>query len=514
MDWRWDAFIHMPAALSYPIGNRFYDWMYRSEPEPYLYGRRVLHARGKVMGGSSSINGMIFQRGNPKDFDRWAEATGTQTWDYAHCLPYFKRLENRLAGGDDWRGTGGPLAVETGPADNPLFSAWLEAGQQAGFEQTPDVNGYRQEGFSVFDKNVVRGRRLSAARAYLHPVLMRPNLRVITRVQASRIVFSGNRACGVQYRSSRSRRVRVARGTEIIVCGGAFNSPQLLQLSGLGNPDHLSGLGIDVVEGLTGVGENLQDHLEIYIQHVCKQPVSLQPSLAWWRKPLIGLQWLARRGPGITNHFEAGAFVRSNAEVDYPNLMMHFLPLAVRYDGTSADLEHGYQVHVGPMQSDSRGFVRIKSLDPRVRPMVQFNYLSTAKDRKDWIEAVRLARDVLDQSAFVPFNGGELTPGPSVISDKQILEWVARYSETALHPACTAQMGSHDEAVVDPINLRVYGTQGLRVVDASVMPTLTNANIYAPTMMIAEKAADMILGNTPLPPDHTEVFRAPALTTS
>ncbi len=506
-DWKWDVFIHMPAALTYPIGSRFYDWKYESEPEPYMDGRRVYHARGKVLGGSSSINGMIFQRGNPMDYDKWAQADGMQDWDYEHCLPYFKRMENRLVGGDEWRGDQGPLQLETGPAANPLFDAWLEAGPQAGYHRTDDVNGYQQEGFSVFDKNLVRGRRLSAARAYLHPVLDRPNLTLVTLAQADRIVFEGNRAVGVEVR--RGRRRRIVRGAEIISCGGAFNSPQLLQLSGVGDPDHLAGLGIDVVSALPGVGENLQDHLEVYIQYKCKEPVSMQPYLAKWRMPIIGLQWLARRGPAATNHFEAGAFLRSNDDVEYPNLMFHFLPIAIRYDGSSPEGDHGYQVHIGPMYSDVRGTVKITSTNPKQHPAVQFNYLSTENDRKEWIEAVRTARHVLNQPAFAPYNDGEVSPGPSVETDEEILEWVAKDAETALHPSCTARMGTDDLAVVDPATMRVHGTEGLRVVDASVMPVVTNGNIYAPTMMIAERAADMILGNEQLAPDSAEVYRNP-----
>ncbi|MDG1411422.1 MAG: choline dehydrogenase [Acidimicrobiales bacterium] len=507
-DWRWDVFIHMPAALTYPIGSRFYDWKYESEPEPFMGGRRVYHARGKVLGGSSSINGMIFQRGNPMDFDKWAAEPGMETWDYAHCLPYFKRMESRLVGGDKWRGEDGPLRLETGPASNPLFGAWLEAGPQAGFERTDDVNGFRQEGFAAFDKNMVRGRRLSAARAYLHPVLKRKNLTLRTLAQVNKILFKGTRAVGVEYR--RGRRTQIAKGAEIISCGGAFNSPQLLQLSGIGDATHLQSLGIDSVVDLPGVGANLQDHLEVYIQYSCKEPVSMQPYLAKWRMPIIGLQWLFRRGPAATNHFEAGAFVRSNDEVDYPNLMFHFLPIAIRYDGSAPEGGHGYQVHIGPMYSDVRGTVKITSTDPRTHPAVQFNYLSTGNDRREWIEAVRTARHVLNQPAFDRYNGGEVAPGPSVETDEEILDWVARDAETALHPSCTTKMGIDDMAVIDPRTMRVHGTQGLRVVDASVMPIVSNGNIYAPTMMIAEKAADMILGNEPLPPDPTVVYRAPA----
>ncbi len=503
-DWKWDVFIHMPAALAYPIGSRFYDWKYESEPEPHMNGRRVYHARGKVLGGSSSINGMIFQRGNPGDFQKWAEQPGMDQWDYAHCLPYFKRMENCLAGEDEWRGGDGPLILERGPATNPLFEAFLEAGPQAGFRRTDDVNGFRQEGFAAFDKNLYRGRRLSAARAYLHPVLDRPNLTLITRAHANKLLFEGNRCVGVEYR--RNRRIVEVRGAEVISCGGAFNSPQLLQLSGIGDSDHLKSLGIPVVSALPGVGENMQDHLEVYIQYSCKEPVSMQPYLAKWRAPFIGLQWLFRRGPAATNHFEAGAFLKSNPEEAYPNLMFHFLPIAIRYDGTSPTNDHGYQVHVGPMYSDSKGSVKITSTDPRKKPAIQFNYLSTERDRREWIEAVRTARRVLNQPAFEKYNGGEISPGPSVETDQEIMDWVARDSETALHPSCTAKMGTDDMAVVDPATMRVYGTEGLRVVDASVLPIVTNGNLYAPTMMIAEKAADMILGNEMLPPDTAEVY--------
>jgi len=506
-DWKWDVFIHMPAALTYPIGSRFYDWKYKSEPEPYMFGRQIYHARGKVLGGSSSINGMIFQRGNPMDYDKWAAEPGMEQWGYEHCLPYFKRMESRLVGADTWRGGDGPLKLETGPATNPLFAAWLEAGPQAGYHRTPDVNGYQQEGFAVFDKNVLRGRRLSAARAYLHPVLDRPNLTLLTMAQVNKVVFEGTRAVGVEYR--RRGRTHIARGAEIISCGGAFNSPQLLQLSGIGDPDHLTSLGIDVLAASPGVGENLQDHLEVYIQHACKLPVSMQPYNATWRMPFIGLQWLFRRGPAATNHFEAGAFLRSNDQVEYPNLMFHFLPIAIRYDGSAPTDGHGYQVHVGPMYSDVRGTVKITTTNPRRHPAVQFNYLSTGNDRKEWIEAIRTARRVLNQPAFDPYNGGEVSPGPSVETDQQILDWVATDSETALHPSCTARMGTDDMAVVDPSTLRVHGVEGLRVCDASVMPNVTNGNIYAPVMMIAERCADMILGNEQLPPEQADVYRAP-----
>jgi choline dehydrogenase len=508
-DYPWDVFIHMPAALAFPIGSRFYDWRFESEPEPFMGGRRIYHARGKVLGGSSSINGMIFQRGNPLDYERWATDPGMATWDYAHCLPYFRRMETCLAASADdaFRGHDGPLVLERGPASSPLFRAFFAAVQQAGYPLTDDVNGYRQEGFAPFDRNIQRGRRLSAARAYLHPVTPRPNLDVETRALVTRILFDGRRAVGVEF-SRGNGPARRAYGGEVILCGGAINSPQLLQLSGVGNAAELAALGVDALHDLPGVGENLQDHLEVYIQYRCRQPVSMQPALQKWRRPWIGFQWLFfRRGPGATNHFEGGGFVRGNDDVAYPNLMFHFLPLAIRYDGSAPAGGHGYQVHIGPMYSDARGSVKIASADPRVHPALRFNYLSTAQDRREWVEAIRVARRILNQPAFDPYNAGETSPGPAVETDAQILDWVARDGETALHPSCTARMGVDEMSVVDPTSMRVHGLDGLRVVDASVFPYVTNANIYAPVMMVAERAADLILGNTPLPPATVEFYR-------
>ena len=505
-DYIWDIFIHMPSGLAYPINSQFYDWRYRSEPEPHMHNRQIYHARGKVLGGSSSINGMIFQRGNAMDYERWAGDDGMAHWDYAHCLPYFKRMETCLAGGDEWRGDDGPLGLERGPATNPLFAAFFEAVQQAGYPLTKDVNGYQQEGFAKFDRNIRNGRRLSAARAYLHPVMKRPNLNVVTRALTSKILFDGKRAVGVQYKhGGQSKRVY---GGEIICCSGAINSPQFLQVSGIGNAAELRALGIDVVQDVPGVGENLQDHLEVYIQYSCRQPVSLQPALKWYNKPLIGLEWLLfRTGTAASNHFEAGGFIRSNDDVAYPNTMFHFLPLAIRYDGTSPSGGHGYQVHVGPMYSDARGSIKIKSANIDVHPAMRFNYLSTAQDRREWVEVVRCARQILNQPAFTPFNGGETSPGPSVETDEQILDWVKHDAETALHPSCTCKMGTDAMSVLDPNTMRVHGVAGLRVVDASSMPYVTNGNIYAPVMMLAEKAADLILGNTPLAPSTAPFYK-------
>jgi len=509
-DYRVDAFIHMPAALTFPIGSRFYDWQYESEPEPFMNGRRVYHARGKVLGGSSSINGMIFQRGNPLDYERWAADPGMATWDYAHCLPYFKRMEDctAAAADDPWRGHGGPLPLERGPATSPLFQAWFAAAQQAGYELTEDVNGYRQEGFAPFDRNIRHGRRISAARAYLHPVRRRRNLKVRTRTLVTRINIDGRRAIGVEIERQGGGTESILAG-EVILAGGAFNTPQLLQLSGIGAAAALDSLGIPVVADVPGVGEHLQDHLEVYIQYGSKQPVSMQPyALDKWRRPFIGAEWLfLRRGPGATNHFEGGGFVRSNDDVVYPNLMFHFLPLAIRYDGSAGAPGHGYQVHVGPMYSDARGSVQVVSTDPHVHPAVRFNYLSTAQDRREWVEAVRVARRILTQPAFEPYSTGERSPGATVETDEEILDWVARDAETALHPSCTARMGVDGESVVDPLTMGVHGVDGLRAVDASVMPYVTNGNIYAPVMMVAEKAADLIAGNTPLPPEPLAFFR-------
>ncbi|HEY4632752.1 MAG TPA: choline dehydrogenase [Candidatus Limnocylindrales bacterium] len=510
-DWRIDPFIHMPAALTFPIGSRFYDWMYESEPEPFLHGRRIFHARGKVLGGSSSINGQIFQRGNPLDYERWAADPGMASWDYAHCLPYFKRMETCLAAAPDdpWRGHDGPLVLERGPATNPLFTAFFEATVQAGYPRTDDVNGYRQEGFGPFDRNIHRGRRLSAARAYLHPIMgRRRNLTVRTSTLVTKIHVRDGRATGVEIERHRGGTETIGAG-EVILAGGSINTPQLLLLSGIGPAADLEALGIPVVADRPGVGQHLQDHLEVYIQYRCLQPVSMQPSATQkWRRPFIGAQWLfLRSGPGATNHFEGGGFVRSNDDVAYPNLMFHFLPLAIRYDGSAGAPGHGYQVHVGPMYSDARGSITLRTTDPHDHPALRFNYLSTDQDRREWVEAVRIARRILGQPALAPFNGGETSPGNAVDTDEEILEWVRRDAETALHPSCTARMGVDQLSVLDPLTMRVQDVDGLRVVDASSMPYVTNGNIYAPVMMLAEKAADLILGNTPLPPEPILFYR-------
>ena len=498
MDHRWDFRIHMPAALAWPLAGHTYNWWYESGPEPGMGGRRIYQPRGKVLGGSSSINGMVWIRGNPLDYERWGREPGLADWNFAHCLPYFRRLEHRLSGADTYHGDSGPLFLTTPRCDGPLVEAFFAAAQQAGYPLTEDVNGFQQEGFSGFDRTTYRGRRWSTARAYYHPIKRRKNLTLKCRALTTRILFDERRAVGVEYRHGGQQ--HAAYGNEIICCGGAINSPQLLQLSGVGPADRLKRLGITVIQDLPGVGETLQDHLEVYVQYACTQPVSLYPALAWWRQPWIGAKWLfGRRGIGASNQFEAGGFIRSNDQVDIPNVQFHFLPIAIRYDGSAPNSGHGYQVHVGPTLSDARGWVRIRSSDPDEHPSIRFNYVSTEQDRREWVEAIRCARHIMNQPALEPLRGEELVPGVEVETDEDILSFVAREGESAYHPCCTCRMGADDGAVTDT-ELRVHALDGLRVVDASAMPSITNGNIYAPVLMIAEKAADMIRGDTLLEP--------------
>lgn len=505
-DYKLDFRIHMPAALTYPLQSKTYNWWYESEPEPYMHNRRIYQPRGKVLGGSSCINGMIYIRGNPMDYEKWAKEKGLEDWDYAHCLPYFKKFETRLKGADDYHGDKGPLKITTPDCDNPLFDAFFKAVQEAGHDLTEDVNGYKQEGFSPFDQNIYRGRRHNAARAYVHPIKDRENLTIKLHSQATKILFEGKKAVGVEYITKDGTRETVYGG-EIISCGGAINSPQLLQLSGIGNADELKNLGIEPVADLKGVGENLQDHLELYVQYACKKPVSMYPSLKWYKQPFIGANWLFfRKGAGATNHFEAGGFIRGNDEVDYPNLQFHFLPIAIRYDGSAPAEGHGFQLHVGPMNSDVRGHVKIKSDNPLEYPSILFNYLSTEKERKEWVEAIRRSREIISQPAFDELRGKELSPGEDAKTDEEILDFIAKEGESAYHPSCTCKMGYDEMSVVDS-DLKVHGVENLRVVDASVMPYITNGNIYAPVMMIAEKAADKILGNTPEKPADVDWYK-------
>lgn len=504
-DYSLDFRIHMPAALTYPLQSKHYNWWYDSEPEPHMNNRRIYHPRGKVLGGSSSINGMIYIRGNTMDYQSWAASDGMQDWDYAHVLPYFRKAETRLKGGDDYRGNDGYLKTTTGKCENPLFKAFFDATAQAGYPKTDDVNGYQQEGFGPFDMTTFQGKRWSTARAYLHPISNRPNLTIKSRSLSTRILFDGNKAAGIEY--IQGSKLQKNYAAEVIISGGAFNSPQLLQLSGIGDAKHLHKAGVEAKIDLPGVGTNLQDHLEVYVQQACVKPISMFYALKPWHQVRIGMQWyLMKTGEGASNQFEAGGFIRSNDDVAYPNLQYHFLPIAISYDGTTPQEEHGYQAHVGPMLSDSRGHVKIRSANPKDAPEILFNYLSTDKDKKEWIEAVRKTREIFAQSAFDELRGKELAPGEQAQSDAQILEFVRNKGESAYHPSCTCPMGTGTNAVTSP-EMKVHGVENLRVVDASVMPHIVNGNLNAPTVMIAEKAADLILGNTPLSPSGAPFYK-------
>ncbi|MFN2353538.1 MAG: choline dehydrogenase [Desulfopila sp.] len=499
-DYKLDFRLHMPAALTYPLSGTTYNWWYESDPEPWMQNRRIYQPRGKVLGGSSCINGMIYIRGNALDYEKWGQNEGLEDWDYAHCLPYFNKFETRMIGADAYHGSNGPMYLQTPECDNPLFEAFFKSVEQAGHSLTNDVNGYRQEGFGKFDATIYRGRRWNAARAYVHPVKNRENLTIRCRALANKILFEGKKAIGVSY--TKGNTTEDVYGGEVICCGGAINSPQLLQLSGIGNAGELKSLGIDVVNDLKGVGENLQDHLELYVQYACTKPVSLYPSIKLRNGPRIFMDWLInRKGDGANNHFEAGGFIRGNDRVDYPNLQFHFLPIAIRYDGSAPKEGHGFQLHVGPMNTDVRGHVKIRSSDPTEYPSILFNYLSTEQERREWVEAIRRSREIINQPAFDELRGKELAPGVEAQSDEEILDFVAREGESAYHPSCTCRMGYDTMAVVDK-ELKVHGVENLRVVDASIMPSITNGNIYAPVMMIAEKAADAILGNTPEAPSQ------------
>lgn len=501
-------FIQMPSALSIPMNMPKYNWFYETEPEPHLGGRRMHTPRGKVVGGSSSINGMVYVRGNPLDFERW-DAEGAKGWSYAQVLPYFKRAEARGEGGDDYRGGDGPLHTSYGPLRNPLYRAWIEAAKQAGYPETADINGFQQEGFGRMDMTTWRGRRWSAADAYLKPALRRPNVTLRQHALASRIRFEGRRATGIDYLQE-GRTVTVTARREVILSGGPINSPQLLKLSGVGPGDELRAQGIGVHHHLPGVGENLQDHLEFYFQMACTQPITLYASQGLLAKAMVGLRWLLRRdGLGATNHFESCGFIRSRAGVRYPDLQYHFLPLAVSYDGNSLATEHGFQAHIGPMRSKSRGWVRLRSADARDKPRVFFNYMSHEDDWAEMRAAVRLTREIFQQPAFAPYRGREIQPGAEVTSDAAIDDFIRRKVESAYHPSCSCKMGSPDDplAVVDP-ETRVIGLDGLRVVDSSIMPSVTTGNLNAPTIMIGERASDLILGRAPLPPSNAPYYVA------
>ena len=501
--------IRMPAALSYPMNMPRYDWGYVTEPEPHLGGRRLATPRGKVIGGSSSINGMVYVRGHACDFDAWEEA-GASGWGHRHVLPYFRRMEHAHSGDPDWRGAGGPLHVTRGAMANPLYARFIEAAAQAGYGTTGDYNGERQEGFGAMDMTVWRGRRWSAANAYLKPALRRRSLELRTRSHANRVLFDGRRAIGVEYEAAGSLR-RVRARAEVILAASAINSPKLMLLSGIGPAEHLREHGVPVIADRPGVGANLQDHLEIYLQVACLQPITLYRYWNPFSRALIGVRWLlSGTGPGATNHFEAGGFIRSRAGVRYPDIQYHFLPLAVRYDGTVAAGGHGFQVHVGPMRSPSRGRVRLASADPRAAPSILFNYMSHEEDWQTFRACVRLAREVLAQPAMAPYAGDEIAPGAAVRDDAEIDEYVREEAESAYHPCGTCRMGAAADAraVVDP-ECRVIGVDGLRIADSSVFPRITNGNLNAPSIMVGEKAADHVLGRTPPPPANTRPWIHP-----
>ena len=507
-------FVQMPTALSIPMGMKKYNWFYYTEPEPHLGGRRIHTPRGKCLGGSSSINGLVYVRGNPQDFDRWEEE-GAAGWNYAAVLPYFRRAETRAEGGDHYRGDQGKLQTCYGTVTNPLHSAWFAAAGEAGYPRTADMNGFQQEGFGRMDMTVGAGRRSSTANAYLRPALARPNLVVRTHALATGILFDGRRAVGLRYRRGDAlHAVQVRR--ELLVCGGPINSPQLLKLSGLGPAAELKQHGIAVTRDIPGVGENLQDHLEFYFQVACREPVTLYSAMNPFAKALIGARWLLRKdGLGATNHFETGGFIRSRAGVPYPDIQYHFLPLAITYDGSSLAREHGFQAHVGPMRSKSRGWVRLASANPLDKPKICFNYLGHAEDWLEMRAGVRLTREIFAQPAFDRYRGREIQPGADVQTDEQIDAFIRDKAETAYHPSCTCKMGRPDDpmAVVDA-ETRVIGIDGLRVVDSSIMPSITTGNLNAPTIMLAEKAADHILGKPLLPAATQGYYVAPGWQTS
>jgi len=505
-------FIQMPAALSYPMNMRRYDWGFQSEPEPHLGGRRMATPRGKVIGGSSSINGMVYVRGHARDFDHWADV-GATGWAYADVLPYFKRMEHWHDGGHggdaDWRGTNGPLHVSRGPRRNPLYQAFVDAGVQAGFEGTGDYNGQQQEGFGPMEQTVWRGRRWSAANAYLKPALKRPNCKLL-RCFARRVIIENGRAVGVEI--DRAGQIEVIRANrEVIIAASAINSPKILMLSGIGPAAQLAQHGIEVVADRPGVGQNLQDHLELYVQQGSIQPITLYRHWNVFSKAWIGAQWLfTKTGLGASNQFESAGFVRSAAGVEYPDIQFHFLPMAIRYDGKAAAEGHGYQAHTGPMRSPSRGAVTLASADPAVPPKIFFNYMSTEQDWIDFRHCIRLTREIFAQPAFDAFRGKEIQPGAAAQSDDALDECIREHSESAYHPCGTARMGRVDDkmAVVDP-ECRVIGVEGLRLADSSVFPRITNGNLNGPSIMVGEKAADHILGKPMLPPSNDEPWINP-----
>ncbi|WP_296233085.1 choline dehydrogenase [uncultured Pseudomonas sp.] len=510
-DYRLDFRTQMPAALAFPLQGRRYNWAYETEPEPYMNNRRMECGRGKGLGGSSLINGMCYIRGNALDFDNWATAKGLEDWTYLDCLPYFRKAETRDIGPNDYHGGDGPVSVTTPKAgNNPLFHAMVEAGVQAGYPRTDDLNGYQQEGFGPMDRTVTpEGRRASTARGYLDQARERPNLTIVTHATTDRILFDGKRASGVSYLIGNSNNATEARARrEVLLCAGAIASPQILQRSGVGPAALLRELDISLVHELPGVGQNLQDHLEMYLQYACTQPVSLYPALKLLNQPGIGAQWLfAGNGIGASNQFEAGGFIRTRPEFAWPNIQFHFLPVAINYNGSNAVNEHGFQAHVGSMRSPSRGRIQLKSKDPRQHPSILFNYMSHEQDWQEFRDGIRLTREIMAQPALDPYRGREISPGAHVQSDAELDAFIREHAETAFHPSCSCKMGEDDMAVVDNQG-RVHGVQGLRVVDASIMPEIITGNLNATTIMMAEKIADRIRGRQPLPRSTAPYFVA------
>ncbi|KAK46407.1 choline dehydrogenase [Caballeronia jiangsuensis] len=508
-DYRFDFRTQMPAALAYPLQGRRYNWAYETEPEPHMNNRRMECGRGKGLGGSSLINGMCYIRGNALDYDNWASMPGLDDWSYLDCLPYFRKAETRDIGPNAYHGGDGPVHVTTSkPGNNPLFAAMVEAGVQAGYPRTEDLNGYQQEGFGPMDRTVTaNGRRASTARGYLDRAKHRGNLTIVTHATTDRVLFSGKRAIGVAYLHG-GQRVTAHVRREVLVCSGAIASPQLLQRSGVGRADWLKELEIPVVHDLPGVGENLQDHLEMYMQYECKEPVSLYPALQWWNQPGIGLEWMLNgTGIGASNQFEAGGFIRTRDDDLWPNIQYHFLPVAINYNGSNPIRMHGFQAHVGSMRSPSRGHVKLKSRDPNAHPAILFNYMADPLDWREFRDAIRITREIMRQPALGRYRGRELHPSDDLKSDAELDAFVRAKAETAFHPSCSCKMGYDDMAVVDGEG-RVHGMEGLRVVDASIMPQITTGNLNAPTIMLAEKIADRVRGREALERVDTPYFVA------
>ncbi|CAM3690113.1 choline dehydrogenase [Xenorhabdus thuongxuanensis] len=510
-DYRFDFRTQMPAALAYPLQGTRYNWAYETDPEPHMNNRRMECGRGKGLGGSSLINGMCYIRGNALDFDHWATQFGLEDWTYLDCLPYFRKAESRDIGENDYHGADGPVSVTTPKAgNNELFHAMIEAGVQAGYPRTDDLNGYQQEGFGPMDRTVTpQGRRSSTARGYLDQARSRSNLTIITHALTDTLVFEGKTAVGVNFYQGNSSTLTQAKARkEVLLCAGAIASPQILQRSGIGPEEVLNELGIPAVHVLPGVGQNLQDHLEMYLQYECLKPISLYPALKWYNQPQIGAEWLFKgTGIGASNQFEAGGFIRTDEKFAWPNIQFHFLPVAINYNGSNAINQHGFQAHVGSMRSPSRGRVKIKSRDPRQHPSILFNYMSTKQDWQEFRAAIRITREIMAQPALAPYCGREISPGVENQSDEQLDAFIREHAETAFHPSCSCKMGTDEMAVVDGQG-RVYGIENLRVIDASIMPIIITGNLNATTIMMAEKIADKIRGISPLPRSQAKYYVA------